>query len=161
MAKIASTRADANLASALRVAVMRLRRRLNIQRAADHLLSANQLGVMGTLKVHGPMTLGELAAHERVRPPSMTRTVTSMVELGLVTREPHPEDGRQVVVSLADEGKRILEADRRRRDAWLARRLAGLTAEEKDILRRAVPILTALAQGDEPPDRGKQRSRKD
>jgi DNA-binding MarR family transcriptional regulator len=124
---------------------MRLRRRLNIQRAADHLLSANQLGAMGTLKRLGPMTVGELAAQERVRPPSMTRTVTSMEELGLVAREPHPTDGRQVLVRLADEGKRIMLEDRKRRDAWLARELHQLTPEEKEILRRAAPILERLA----------------
>jgi DNA-binding MarR family transcriptional regulator len=140
-----SSRADADFASTLRIAIMRLRRRLNNQRAADHLLSANQLSAMGTLKRLGAMTIGELAAHERVRPPSMTRTVNSMEELGLVARAPHPTDRRQVLVTLADEGKRILDADRRRRDAWLARQLHQLTPEEKEILRRAAPILERLA----------------
>jgi DNA-binding MarR family transcriptional regulator len=138
-------RSEAGLASALRISVMRLSRRLRNQRAADHQLSANQLGVMATLNRHGLLTIGEIAGHEKVRPPSTTRTVTSLEELGLVVREPHPSDRRQVLVRLADEGRRILAEDRKRRDAWLARRLHELSPEEKEILRSAAPILERLA----------------
>lgn len=142
---VTETRTDAGLASVLRIAVTKLHRRLRSQRAEDHQLSANQLGAMATLKRHGSMTVGELAAHEKVRPPSMTRTVTSMAELGLVVREAHPTDGRQVVVRLADEGLRILDEDRKRRDAWLARKLKELSPEEKEALRQAARILERLA----------------
>lgn len=138
-------RSDAGLASALRISVMRLSRRLRNQRAEEHGLSANQLSVMSTLHGHGPMTIGEIAAAEKVRPPSTTRTVTSLEELGLVVREPHPTDRRQVVVRLADAGRRLLAEDRKRRDAWLARRLRELSPEEKEILRAAAPILERLA----------------
>jgi DNA-binding MarR family transcriptional regulator len=135
----------AGLSSALRLSVMRLSRRLRNQRAEDHQLSANQLGVMSTLHRKGPLTIGEIAACEKVRPPSTTRTVTSLEELGLVVREPHPTDRRQVIVRLADDGRRILTADRQRRDAWLAHRLHELDPDEQEILRRAAPILERLA----------------
>lgn len=140
-----ATGEDVELATALRVAVMRLRRKLNFQRAQDHYLTANQLSVMGTLKIHGAMTIGEVALHEKVRPPSMTRTITSMEELGLVTREPHPSDRRLVVVRLLPAGEGIIRDDRKHRDAWLASRLTALTPEELETLRRAAPILERLA----------------
>ncbi|WP_272944107.1 MarR family winged helix-turn-helix transcriptional regulator [Actinopolymorpha alba] len=124
---------------------MRLARRLRSQRAADHQLSANQLGVMSTLHSHGSLTIGEIAAFEKVRPPSTTRTVTSLEDLGLVVREAHPTDRRQVVVRLAETGRRILAEDRKRRDAWLAQRLHELSPTEKEILRSAAPILERLA----------------
>lgn len=138
-------RSDAGLASTLRISVMRLARRLRSQRAADHQLSANQLGVMSTLHSHGSLTIGEIAAFEKVRPPSTTRTVTSLEDLGLVVREAHPTDRRQVVVRLAETGRRILAEDRKRRDAWLAQRLHELSPTEKEILRSAAPILERLA----------------
>jgi DNA-binding MarR family transcriptional regulator len=138
-------KSDAGLASVLRISVMRLSRRLRNQRAADHQLTANQLGVMSTVNRHGALTIGEIAALEKVRPPSTTRTVSSLEALGLAVREAHPTDGRQVVVRLADEGRRILAEDRKRRDAWLARRLRELSPDEKEILRQAAPILERLA----------------
>ncbi|NYH88406.1 MarR family winged helix-turn-helix transcriptional regulator [Actinopolymorpha rutila] len=138
-------KSDAGLASVLRISVMRLSRRLRNQRAADHQLTANQLGVMSTVNRHGALTIGEIAALEKVRPPSTTRTVSSLEALGLAVREAHPTDGRQVVVRLADEGRRILADDRKRRDAWLARRLRELSPDEREILRQAAPILERLA----------------
>jgi DNA-binding MarR family transcriptional regulator len=78
----------------------------------------------------------------------MTRTVNCLADGGYVERRPHASDGRQVVVALTDEGRTVLLADRARRDEWLSRRLAGLTAEERDALRKATPILQRLAQAD-------------
>lgn len=137
-------RTDAGLASALRNSVMRLARRLRGQRA-DNALTLNQLAALATLDRHGSLTLGDLAAHERVQPPSMTRIVSSLEQLGLVARVPHPDDRRQVVISLTEQGAELLAADRRRRDAWLAQQLKTLTPDERDILRKAVPILERLA----------------
>lgn len=141
-------RTDGGLASELRLSVMRLRRRLAAERHPDNPLSMGQMAVLGALYRNGDQTVGELASHERVQPPSMTRTVSCLAEDGYVTRGPHPTDGRQVVVTLTDEGRAVLLADRGRRDEWLSRRLAGLTAEERDVLRRATPILQRLAQTD-------------
>ena len=141
-------RTDAGLASELRLSVMRLRRRLAGERHPDNPLSMGQMAVLGALYRNGDQSVGELAAHERVQPPSMTRTVSCLAEGGYVERRPHPSDGRQVVVALTGEGRTVLMADRARRDEWLARRLAALTPEERDALRRATPILQRLAQAD-------------
>jgi len=137
-------RSDAALASSLRISVMRLARRLRQQRS-DSALTLNQLSVIAVLDRHGALTVGELAQIEKVQPPSMTRTVGSLVELGYVTRAPHPTDGRQVLIALADSGLRLLLEDRRRRDAWTAQRLTELTPAERDVLRQAAPILERLA----------------
>ncbi|WP_249423799.1 MarR family winged helix-turn-helix transcriptional regulator [Nocardioides coralli] len=140
-----AVRTDAGLASHLRLSVMRLRRRLANERHPDNELSLGAMAVLGSLHRHGELTVGELAALERVRPPSMTRTVTCLVEEGLVVRRPHDTDGRQVVVSLTEQGAATLLADRRRRDAWLARRLSELTPHERAVLREAAPILERLS----------------
>jgi len=132
------------LASELRLGVMRLARRLRLERS-DDAMSLNQLAVMGTLERHGRLTVGQLAAHEKVRPPSMTRTVACLQESGHVQRSPHETDGRQVVVELTEVGRARVLADRRRRDAWMAQRLKELTKAERDVLRAAAPILDRLA----------------
>ena len=137
-------RTDTGLASALAVSVMRLARRLRQERDSD--LTATQLSALGTIRRYGPLTIGALAAHERVQPPSMTRTVGCLLERGMVTREAHATDRRQVVVVLSDEGRSLLAAERRRRDAWLAQRLRELSPADRDVLRRAVPLLEGLTQ---------------
>jgi DNA-binding MarR family transcriptional regulator len=106
------------------------------------------MAVLGCLHRNGESTVGELARHERVQPPSMTRTVNCLEEGGYVTRRPHETDGRQVLVGLSRKGRETLLADRARRDAWLARRLSDLTPEERAVLRRAAPILQKLTEGD-------------
>ena len=139
-------RTDSGLSSALRMSVMRLARRLRAERDPSHDLSLNQLSVLGVLYRQGALTVGELAALERVQPPSMTRTVNCLADIGLVERQRNAADGRQVVVALADAGRHIVTEDRARRDAWLVRRLRALSAEERDALRAAAPILERLAQ---------------
>ena len=143
-----ASRTDAGLAAELRVGVMRLRRRLAIERHPDNDLSLGQMAVLGLLLRRGELTIGDLARLERVQPPSMTRTVTCLEELGNVVRRPHETDGRVVVVCLTDGGREVVLADRSRRDAWLAVQLTHLTADERAALRRAAPILDRLSQAD-------------
>lgn len=138
-------RTDADLARSVRNSVARLTRRMRAERASTD-LSLTQLGVLGTLTRRGPSTIGELAGAENVQPPSMTRTVNCLADLGLVRREPHQTDRRQVVVHLSAEAERVLTEDRKRKDAWLARRLAELSPDERRLLRQAAPILERLAQ---------------
>ena len=138
-------RTDAGLASAMRVSVMRLSRRLRNERDASADLTPNQLAVLGTLWRNGSMSVGELAAAEKVQPPSMTRTVAAMCDKGLLARTPHPDDRRQVVLSLTPHADRLLVESRRRKDAWLDQRLEELTAAERQILRDAAPILERLS----------------
>ncbi|MGZ4590525.1 MAG: MarR family winged helix-turn-helix transcriptional regulator [Actinomycetes bacterium] len=134
----------AELASTMRVSVMRLARRLRHERP-DFGLSLTQIATLATIDRHGPITPREVADHERVQPPSMTRVLCVLEERGLINRTAHPSDGRQQLVSLTREGKELLREDRRRREAWLAVRLAELTAEERDLLRRAAPIIERIA----------------
>ena len=141
----AASRTDAGLASELRLSVMRLRRRLASERHPDNELSMGAMAVLGALHRRGDLPVGELAAHEHVQPPSMTRTVTGLERAGLVLRRPDSEDRRLVLVSLTDDGRETLLADRRRRDAWLACRLRELSPEERAVLRAAAPLLERLA----------------
>lgn len=142
--KIART--DSGLASALRISVAQLSRRMRSERDPDNeLLPVGQLSVLGELSRAGEATIGELAARERVQPPSMTRTVNCLADGGYVVRRRHETDGRQIVVALSATGRATVAADRRRRDAWLAQRLRELTAEERTVLRDAAPILERLA----------------
>ena len=125
------------------MSVTRMSRRLRQER--DTVLTATQLAALGTIRREGPLTIGAIAAAERVQPPSMTRTVNYLTDLGLVRRDAHPHDGRQVVISLSDRGARLLETERRRRDAWLAQRLRALPPADREVLRRAAELLGEVA----------------
>lgn len=141
----AATRTDTGLASQLRVSVAKLARRLRSEREPGNELSVPSIGVLGVLIREGELTIGQLAAHERVQPPSMTRTVNCLVEGGYVVRRPSATDGRQVIVGISEKGRETLLADRRRREAFLARQLKTLTPEERDLLRRVAPLIDRLA----------------
>lgn len=134
----------AALAAELRVALMRSVRRIRAEKS-DRDLSGGQFSVLAVLDRHGPLTPRELADHEGVQPPSMTRTVATLVELGLARRSDDPRDGRQVLVHLTEAGSATVGQTRRRRDAWLARRLAELSAEDRAVLARATDILGRIA----------------
>lgn len=136
--------ADLTQGSALRFSVLRLARRLRQQRT-DLSLSLTHLGVLGTLDRHKELSPRALAEHEKVSAPSMTKILAGLEERGLISRNPHPTDRRQQVVRPTKAAVAILHADRRKKDAWLARRLAELTSEERAILNAATPILERLA----------------
>jgi DNA-binding MarR family transcriptional regulator len=136
---------DAAALSTLRSAVMRLSRRLRNQRVEES-LTPTEMQVLATLARCGRATPGELARREHVQPPSMTRIVAMLEEKGLVRREPHPDDRRQVVVSSTEQAESILDQSRAKRDAWLAELATGLTEEEWAVLRAAAPVLERLAQ---------------
>ena len=143
-------RTDPGLATALRISVSRLARRLRVERTAVGLgepdLSETQLAALATLERHGAMTPGELAEHEKVQPPSMTRVISALVELQLVRREPHSSDRRQVVLTTTEAGHDLVLKARQRREAWLAQRLKELSPPERAALRAAAPILEKLSQ---------------
>ena len=143
------TRSDAGLATALRISVSRLARRLRAERMAKGLepgLSDTQLAALSALERHGAMTPGELAEHEKVQPPSMTRVITVLEDRGLVMRAPHATDRRQVVLTATEQGNAVVQQSRRLREAWLAKRLRELTPQERALLRQAAPILEKLSQ---------------
>ena len=138
------TRQDSELASALRLAVMRLARRMRAERT-DTSLTLSQLAALATLERHGAMTPRDLAAAERVQPPSLTRLAASLEQQGLITRTPHASDGRRVLLAVSASGVALLREDRRRREAWLAQQLAGLEPEERAVLKHATTVLDRLA----------------
>jgi DNA-binding MarR family transcriptional regulator len=124
---------------------MRLARRLRNERDPADDLSVHHLAVLGTLWRNGAMSIGDLAAAEKVQPPSMTRTVNALVDRGLIVRTPRPGDKRIVVVDLTEDASRVLDESRRRKEAWLNRMLAELTPDERKTLREAAPILDRLS----------------
>ncbi len=90
------------------------------------------------------MTPGALATRERVRPPSMTRAIASLAELGFVARTAHPVDGRQVLVSVSPAGADLVQAERRASQEWLKQRLARLDADDRRTLLVAADLISAI-----------------
>jgi len=145
------TRSDTGLAIAMRISISRLARRLRVEQrigvgGPDPALSDIQLAALSALERHEAMTPGELAEYEKVQPPSMTRVIAVLEERGLVRRSAHPTDRRQVVLTVTDEGRALVDRVRRRKEAWLTQRIQELSPEEVGILRSATPILEKLSQ---------------
>lgn len=132
---------DASEVARLRVAVTRMARRLRKTSAPG--ITPSQLSVLFSVERHGPMTPGELAGREDVRPPSITRIVAALEEEGLLTRR-QGDDRRTSLVEVSPEGHRRLAAIRQRRDAWLQERLARLSDDEGGTITAALPLLERL-----------------
>ena len=90
------------------------------------------------------MTPGALALRERVRPPSMTRVIASLADLGFVARSAHPADGRQVLVSGSARGAELIEAERRASQEWLKTRLSELNTDQRSALLVAADLMSEL-----------------
>jgi len=134
---------DTNLlASRLRLVVGHFVRRMR----AEHRFPLAQGAVLGRLDREGPQPIGALAASERVRPQSMTQTLTDMEGEGLVERRPDPGDGRRTLIELTPHGLRALEADRRHREGWLAESLADLSPAEQRVLAEALELLERISE---------------
>jgi len=134
----------APLAADLRFALNRLNRRLRHQQLGDD-LTVSQLSVLAVLAREGPLTAGDLAGKEHVRPPSMTRIIVALESVGMIERGENPADGRQVLVGLTPAGRSRAEAETAARERWLAQQLDTLTKEERQLLREASAILNRLA----------------
>ena len=132
------------LAGRLRLAVVRLNRRLRAQRI-DQTVSLTQIAALSTLHKCGALTPGKLAAKEGVQPPSMTRVIAALEDMGFVERSPHPTDGRQSIVALTSEGTTFVEKTISIREAWLDRKLAELSGDEREVLERAAEIIDRMA----------------
>ena len=142
----AASVATSALSGDLRSALGRLHRRLRAERGDAH-LSDPMFSVLVLLDRDGPATPGQLAEVEGVQPPTMTRTVGCLAELGLVHKGENPTDGRQVVVSLTPVGADEVALTRRRRNAWLTAQLDRLTEEERELLAAAAGVLGRVAAG--------------
>lgn len=143
----ATVATQAELASRLRLTVMRLGRRLRRQAEGD--LTPSQASALSSVERLGPLTLGELSAVEGVRPPTLTKVVAALEEQGLVARHTDPADRRVSRVEATAAGSELLARSRSRLDAYLASRLGSLAPDDRDALARAVAVLEGLLEPDE------------
>jgi DNA-binding MarR family transcriptional regulator len=134
----------AEQSTALRMATLRLARRLRAERV-DPTLSDGQFAVLGWLNKHGPLTLTQLAEHERVSAPSMNRTVNCLEEAGYLVREADEADRRRSNIRLTDSGRDLVTRTLTQRDAWLTTRLRELSKDDRAALARAAELMGDLA----------------
>jgi DNA-binding MarR family transcriptional regulator len=127
------------LAANLRLAVMRLARRL--RQLADEGITPSMLSALSSVERMGPLTLGDLASAEKVQPPTMTPIVARLEAEGLVRREADPTDRRVALITLGRRGRQLLDRNRSRKTAYLAQRLRSLSPEEREVIGRAVGLL--------------------
>jgi DNA-binding MarR family transcriptional regulator len=142
------TRKEERMAAELRLAVMRLARRLRQQAPAD--VTPSMLSALTVVERLGPITLGDLAGFERVRPPTMTRIVARLEDDGLVSKEPDGSDRRITRLSLTDAGRRLITKNRTRKDAYLADRLRRLSSRERSQLQSGIEVIQRLLDEEGP-----------
>ncbi len=133
----------AELASSLRLSLLRAARRIRSQRV-NTTATLSQLSALATVNKCGPLSAGEIAAVERVQPPSMTKILAALEASGWVARASHPDDRRQSIISITDAGRQLMAEETRARDEWLAERLVDFSAEDIQKLRDAVGVLDRL-----------------
>ena len=133
---------DAAAISRLRLGILRVARRIR-QDARTSLPTAQQ-SVVVWLDRYDAMSLGELASAEGVRPPTMTRTIQALEAAGMVRRHDPKPGSRRVEVELTDTGRLAAIEIHEQRDAWLSTRMAALTADEREALSAATPVLERL-----------------
>jgi DNA-binding MarR family transcriptional regulator len=136
----------AALAARLRVAGWRFARRM--RQESDPGITPTLHAALHSIETHGPITAGQLAAHEHVQKPTMTRTIQALLDRELIERLPDPLDGRVSWLHITPGGRRLLQRSRRRTDEFLAKRVKKLADEEQDLLERASGLLEKLAEGD-------------
>ena len=144
----ATSATPTELASQLRLAVMRLSRRL--RQHAPHDITPSQLSALATVARAERLTLSQLADAERVQPPTITRIVDALVQRGLVARTPSETDRRVAWVAPTPAGLALVEEIRQRRDAYLARHLRALPPADLELLARAAELLERLMEDPEP-----------
>jgi DNA-binding MarR family transcriptional regulator len=142
----AADQIEVEMASRLRLAVTRLHRRLRQQGSTG--LSQSQSSALASIEKLGSPTLGELAARESVQPPSMTRIVAGLEELGHVTRVVDPSDRRVARVTVSGAGRRVLRQSRSMKNAYLAQQLQRLPVEERELLGALTVLLERLVEMD-------------
>jgi DNA-binding MarR family transcriptional regulator len=135
---------DLELAAGLRLAITRMARRLRQEAGTD--MSPSQVSALATIERHGPLAPSELAERERIKRPTATRILARLYEAGLVERTPDPEDGRSAIVSASARGRTLLRRLRRRKTAYLARRMRDLPRQDAIALARAVRVLEAMLE---------------
>jgi DNA-binding MarR family transcriptional regulator len=134
----------AALAGELRLAVHRLTRRLRQENPPDD-LTLSQLSALAVVYRQGPLTAGDLAGIEQVRPPSMTRMIAALEAVGMVSRGGNPLDARQVLVEVTELGSSTMQTYIQRREQWLTEQLSDMDPEDLETLHQASALLDKLA----------------
>jgi DNA-binding MarR family transcriptional regulator len=137
--------AEVAMAARLRLSATRLARRLRQQSNTG--LTPTQLSALAAVDHHGPLTLGDLAQHEQIAPPTVTKVVAKLEADGFLTRQADPDDRRSTLVATTRSGRKLLDATRTRKDAWLAARIAALAPDEQARLEQALDVLDELTGG--------------
>jgi DNA-binding MarR family transcriptional regulator len=140
---------EAEIAARLRLSATRLARRL--RQEADSGFTPSQQSALATIHNHGPLTLGALADHERVAPPSITKVVAKLETDGLVERTPDPTDGRVWRVTTTAAGSALVKESRRRKTTWLTGRLHDLGPDAQARLAAALDALDAILAAEDQP----------
>jgi DNA-binding MarR family transcriptional regulator len=136
-------------AAHLRIAIVRTARRLRQEAAAETSgLTPTSVAALATIERHGPLTPSEIAEIERVKRPTITRTLGCLEREGLIDRATDPQDGRSSLISVNGAGRERLRRLRGRKNAYLAKRMRDLTGEEVETLERAAEILERMREGD-------------
>ena len=141
-----TTSSVTEIAAELRVAVARTARRLRQETGLD--LTATQIAALAVLDLHGTLTPSELAAREQIGRPTATRLIARLEERCLVSRTRDPSDGRVSMIALTDEGRTLVREQRKRKTAFLARRLEALEPHERELLERASRLLERIVDED-------------
>lgn len=137
---------ESELAAHLRLALARVARRLRQEAGAE--LSPSLTSALASIEAHGPVTPSELAVHERVQRPTITRVLARLLESELIDRAADPADGRSTLISISPSGRELLREVRTRKDAFLSERLRDLDAEDRAVLARASEVLERLLEDD-------------
>ena len=138
--------AQLEIASRLRLAIARTARRLRQNSGTE--LTAALTAALATVECKGPITPSELASVENIKRPTATRIVSRLEEQGLVERTPDPTDRRSFLVGITPQGRTLLSRLRKRKNAYLAKRLRELDPEDVDALERAADILERLLESE-------------
>jgi|SRR5664279_5070785 len=131
----------------LRLAIVRTGRRLRQEAAAETGgLTPTSTAALATIERHGPLTPSELAGIERVKRPTVTRTLACLEKQGLIVRTPDPSDGRSALIAISGAGRERLRRLRGRKNAYLARRMRDLPTADVETLERAAEILDRMRE---------------
>lgn len=152
----------AEVATRLRLAITRMARRLRQEAGAG--LTPSQVAALATIERHGPLAPSELAEREQIKRPSVTRILSRLAERELVERIPDPDDGRSAIVTVTPSGRELVRRLRRRKTAYLASRMRGLSRADLEALAGAASVLERILEQDSTaeqplPDAAEARSR--
>lgn len=131
------------LANDLRIACQRIGRRVRFESTSD--LPPHLFAILARIKRVGPQTPTQLAEHDRVSTPSMTRSLNALCERGLVEKQPHPTDGRQVLIHATPEGEDVVRQTIAHRDLWMLTHIESLSDDDLALLRRAADLLLEVS----------------